>query len=457
MTGFYRKLFIVCSIVLSSSVITLAEPKNTGFFNKEELDKGFFADPTAEPTTAAVLDIPESKPTNPTVAATPTEVPTVPPVSNADVAREIVKSGSQSIEQLKGLQSSPFKQEQLNQSLQGVKDSLDQQLQRRSPSLPPPDGRPTPVPLVPPENLLDDYQVNDSPAEIVVVVKAEPRASFLRTLDRVYVAVSKLKVTVTKIFVIGRNKDLQQFLPDRAINLEKLNSVLNALELSASTKQQVLIGVQETIPNSQILLEKLNFQIADNGKSAAEIIQEYALHSSPAWIINSDSKLTVIQGELDPREFLKAEGKLNPELRENELGGSPFGLLKGAKENSITKFNYVPPPVEKPRVTKVLPICTRARIRRMHVGPATFGAFFSPEVLVYSPEDPEQLQLAEQCGGSIVPYSLVTNASQAQAASPLLSFILSYPLRCLPTRMHYVNVGGRQYLELRQGEAAWKN
>ena len=148
-------VYLGCLICCHSS--SIAEPKKGGgFFNKEELDRGFFAEPTAEPTAEPMATI------EPASTPAATAVPTSPPISNADIAREIVKGGSESIERLKILQSDPTKRDQLIQSLQGVKDNLDQQIQLKSQASATPDPRPTPASMVPPEplNLLTDSSIS---------------------------------------------------------------------------------------------------------------------------------------------------------------------------------------------------------------------------------------------------------------------------------------------------------
>jgi hypothetical protein len=451
LSPYWITLVLGTLIVVLQSVV-IAEPKKGGFFNKEELDRGFFAEPTAEPT-STMEAIPTTKVTE---TPSPTDTPTPPPISNADIARQIVTGGTESIEKLKAMQNDPNRNNQILQSLQGVRENVDRQIQNKLPLPYTPDPRPTPLSMVPPEDLLKDYQTEDLPATIQVVLKAEPRTTFLRTLDKIFIAVTKLKVTVTNIYVIGQNKDLLQFLYDREENFEELKQALAFADIPPSVKREALQGVQEAIPNTQILLEKLNFKMVTTSGAGKDIVDKFSIQSSPAWIIHSGGKTTTIQGEIDPREFLTPEGRLNPELRETELGGSPFGLLKNPSENAVTEFAYSPPPTPEPVIQKVLPICTKARIRRMKVGPATFGALFSPDMLIFSPEDPEQLELSEQYAGTAVAYSPMTTPAQAQAANPLLPFLLSQPLRCLPTRMHYVNVGGKQYMEFRQGAAAWK-
>jgi hypothetical protein len=383
---------------------------------------------------------------------TPTDIPKpTRSVSNTDVAREILQGGNQAIGDVKGMQNDPKRQEKLLQSLQGVKESLNNQLKINQSNVPP---KPTPVSLVPPEDLLNDYQIDDQPAAITVVVKADPRANFLRTLDKIFIAVSQRKVTVDRIFIIGKNKDLDKFMPNPELTLKQFQFALNELKIAPARQQEAISVLQQSVPNTQILMDKLHFKKVRSKESVQSLIEKYQVESSPAWIVKEGAKTTLIQGEIDPREFLNERGKISSELRENTLGGSPILPPRGKEIIAITEFVYSPPPLPEPPKA-VLPMCTRSRIRRLQVGPATMESFFSPEILIFSPEDPGQLELAEKYRGALIAASPLPPNSPVHSSDELSPFVLSQPLRCLPTRMHYVNVGGRQYVEFRQGEAAW--
>lgn len=104
---------------------------------------------------------------------------------------------------------------------------------------------------------------------------------------------------------------------------------------------------------------------------------------------------------------------------------------------------------------RVIPNCERAGIRREQVGAANMGNVFSLDFVVFSDDDREQIDEAKTWQGPALIYRSGQAIAQVAEDEPLLPFISTLDIRCLPTRFHYVNEKGRQFAEYREGHEAW--
>lgn len=437
-------------VVLTLHFEAKAEPNSGGFFDRNYVDQGFFDEP-APPSPAATKETPES-----TASPQPTEAPALlspAPVSAAEAASEIIKSSRESIEAVKNISSNPESANQLRKTLDEVKISLDRQLGKDVPSSPPVN-----LPNLSVAQTVEEIArelslgVIRQPAKVTLVVSAKPKSYLSQALDRLLVAKNR-GAEIEALYVVGYHEELSLNFPLYEEQRQTVEAVINETLKDGAQRQHAVSQLQESRSRKALLLEKLNLkQQLLSVRSYKSLIDEFHLTRSPAWIITSDKRTVVLQGGYQPHEFLDEQGFLLNELPEDTRGGSNFAppdKVKGA-EALLTVYHkieraLIEPPPEGLRVIKN---CTRPRARRLKTGPATFGTFFMLDALVYAGDDPEQQQLVSGYSGFKVPY----RAGKLDGANPLTPFLSNLPIRCLPTRVRYVNEDGSQFLELLQGE-----
>ncbi len=443
-----------------------AEPPKGGFFDENFVKEGYF-DPTPAPKPPEAVKPTAAAAEAPQAGATP-EPAAVPTRSQAVTANEIYGQAQGSIQAVRDSLNSPSQQQRVRSALEGVRQNVNQGAgawNSTAPRAPEPKDIHTEelTVAVSADQLNRELSFPDAPPaapELTLIVKAEPRANYLRALDRLHYIATKRGVKTKRVYVIGLNKDLTAMAPHDQKSMLKAQRRFEKLNFP---REKVVAGMHQAldkIPASQLLLEKLNLAKRPPDVTLDELLQKHHILLSPVWIVEApDGKQTTYQGAYDPIEFFDEQGrvlKLTPEDR----SGTPLGAIKENKDRILTLFE--PKPVEKPAtvepavaVTRPIKDCTRSRVRKLLAGPATFGVLGALDVVLYSAIEPGQIAAAERYSGVALPYKANQKLEEAESAEPILPFLRSLPIRCLPTRVRYINEGAKQYAEYRQGEAAW--
>lgn len=424
-----------------------AEPQNQGgFFEKGFVNQGLFDETTVTPTATATAT---PTPAPPIVQPAQTPLPT----SIADTASQVYQRGAAAVGSLKALENNPQTRQELKQTLDNLRNRVS--------GLPPQTQSSSTTANLSRASTIAQIEKELFPEEIVaktevtVIVMSKPRASLLKTLDRLLMA-HKRGAVIKQLFLIGHSNDLSYPSKLEGSSLEAVKNYLQQEDLDPKKREEIWSTVQNLASPSQLLLERIGLEPVPDILRSQDVLRELNVTLSPTWIVSTPKKTIRLEGSFDPAEFLDEQGFLLPELPQESRGGVRFGepeKLRGA-EQLATAFQLAKNQQREqislpPRVFKH---CTRNRIRQILVGPATLASFFMLDFVLYDPDDEVQAKAASIYGGGSIGFP----SGQPDRQHPMTPFITTLPIRCLPTRFRYVNDGSSQYMELRQGEMAWK-
>ncbi len=207
--------------------------------------------------------------------------------------------------------------------------------------------------------------------------------------------------------------------------------------------------------------------------SFKKLISALEVQYSPTWIVATEDKLYLFEGDFDPTEFLNIindpsnakQPKGDIFHRRFKREGVPFVTnLQDEKESNVASHfmlnkkirDAVPQPEYKIQFRKLNP-CSKPDIRRTKVGMSTL-IFQSPvDIIIYSESDQQTAQRLNNWQGAKVKYPVKGGRlDESDPTSNLLVLADKLDLRCLPTRFLYSSENSVVYQEFREGEAIWK-
>jgi len=458
--------FLTLSLLISAPDHLSAQPSG-GFFDKDFAKEGFFEpEKTPEPAPVETPAPTAGVSTNQTpvpVADSHSAQPLVNPAEalKKTIADSIIGNAKKSVESVKGEIQNPGRQQEFRSALDSVKQSLNQKLGvTQKTSFPKREAVGELTVADSAEEFLTDFGANKEiiRPELTLVVAANPRANFLKALDRLFYAATKRKARIKNVYIVGWNRDSINMNPVKDDDIRFINAKLAEEGIDTEERKQLISQALEAIPTSQILLEKLGLQKSIQYQQAKDLLSSRSLTHSPAWIVESPDKSITFQGSFDPIEFIDEQGFLAKELPEETRNGVPFGKLE-KEEGLLTEYRVLKDetPSNPSSDIRSLNSCTRPRTRRFLVGPASLGVVYSIDVLVFKTSQIEEFPEISSYLGNKLPLNDQISFSELKSTEPMVSFIQTMPIRCLPTRLRYINEGTKQYLELLQGEAAFKS
>lgn len=472
------------------------DPKNVqgGFFDRGFATEDLLDDPdrvakpqsTPEPTQTTAPKV--SDPVTPAASLKPTVSPQNPSGDSSNEFLSIVDQTKSTIEQLKSGQGKKL-------DFQGTIENTKQSIQNRNSVT---NSKSTSAPelssIYSRSKDIETNPENESPAvseestsedvvlpysysaktSIGVVVATEPRGTMLRVLDKLMHAKEKLGLALGPVLLVG---DPKEFILDLCMSPQFVNGMKESVRreiLSPEQARGVLEKVNSAIPTSVLIFDKLKLQKQDKFFPAEKFLNLYEIKGSPTWIVYQGDRQYLFEGQYDLYELFDAAGQFTPPQDGSALAsvgpdgaelvrfeprpGSAFPR-PARGQTAVAGTLFLPeqqrPIPETEYVLPEIPRCESNDLRRNEVGPSNASAGLSIDILLYSADDPEQRAQAKRWKKTSIAYRQGERLEEVAREQPLMQFISTLSVRCLPTRYHILNEGTRQYCEYREGANAW--